>query len=248
MSCINDLATGSELGREDVAAAEREALKRCRLRLAIGEVKRGELGVFAQNITRVMAKGLSLAREHGVVLGDVEPDGPADKAGLKTGDVLLTLDGQAIGSANQLENRVFRRQAGDTVQLNVLRAKDLLEVSTSVRERVGAGNLLARLVHPEKNLISRLGVLCIQIDKDIAAMIPGLRRQYGLMVAAKSPGGLTQFVDLQTGDIISAINDFPVPFIDTLKSSLDHLNPGDPVVLQIERNGRMQYLAFELDR
>lgn len=213
-----------------------------------GEVKRGELGVFAQNITRVMAKGLSLAREHGVVLGDVEPDGPADKAGLKTGDVLLTLDGQAIGSANQLENRVFRRQAGDTVQLNVLRAKDLLEVSTSVRERVGAGNLLARLVHPEKNLISRLGVLCIQIDKDIAAMIPGLRRQYGLMVAAKSPGGLTQFVDLQTGDIISAINDFPVPFIDTLKSSLDHLNPGDPVVLQIERNGRMQYLAFELDR
>jgi S1-C subfamily serine protease len=59
---------------------------------------------------------------------------------------------------------------------------------------------------------------------------------------------MAQFVDLQAGDIISAVNTLPTPFLETLRSSLDELKPGDPVVLQIERNGRLQYLAFEFDR
>ena len=213
-----------------------------------GEVKRGELGALAQNITPVMARGLGLGRSHGVILADVEPDGPADRAGLRAGDVLLSLDGQPIVSASQIENRIFRRQSGDKVQLAVLRGKDEWTVSLAVREHANASSLLARLAHPEKNLISRLGVLCIQIDKEIAAMMPGLRRQYGLIVAARSPGGQAQFIDLQPGDVIQSVNTFPVPFIETLRSSLDEMKPGDPVVLQIERNGKYQYLAFELDR
>jgi serine protease Do len=213
-----------------------------------GAVKRGELGVIGQNVTPVMAKGLSLARDHGVILADVEPESPADLAGLKRGDVLIGLDGQPIVSASQLENRIFRRRAGDKVQLTILRGKEELTITLAVRERADTSSLLARLAHPEKNLISRLGVLCIQIDKDVASMIPGLRRQYGLIVAAKSPGGQAQFIDLQPGDIIEAVNTVPVALIDTLKSSLDEMKPGDPVVLQIERNGQFQYLAFELDR
>ena len=213
-----------------------------------GQVKRGELGVFAQNITPVMAKGLSLARDHGAILADVDPDGPADRAGLRRGDVLVRFNGQPILSASQLENRVFRRQAGDNVQLDILRGKDELTMTVVVRERADPAGLLARLAHPEKNLISRLGVLCIQIDKEVVSLIPGLRREYGLIVAAKSPGGVAQFVDLQPGDIIDAVNTLPVALIDTLRSSLDDMKPGDPVVLQIERNGRFQYLAFELDR
>jgi serine protease Do len=213
-----------------------------------GAVKRGELGVIGQNITPVMAKGLSLARDHGVILADVEPESPADWAGLKRGDVLIGLDGQPIVSASQLENRIFRRRAGDKVGLTILRGKEELTITLAVRERADASSLLARLAHPEKNLISRLGVMCIQIDKEVASMIPGLRRQYGLIVAAKSPGGQAQFIDLQPGDIIEAVNTVPVALIDTLKASLDQMKPGDPVVLQIERNGQFQYLAFELDR
>jgi serine protease Do len=213
-----------------------------------GEVKRGELGILAQNITPVLAKGLSLARDRGVVLSDVEPDGPAAKAGLEPGDIVLSLDGKAILSTNQLENRIFRRQAGERVRLNVLRGENSRTVSAKVRERPGATGLLGRLIEPQKNLIARLGVVCVQIDKDLAAMLPGIRRQYGLIVAAKSPGGMAQFVDLQAGDIISAVNTLPTPFLETLRSSLDELKPGDPVVLQIERNGRLQYLAFEFDR
>jgi serine protease Do len=213
-----------------------------------GAVKRGEIGIYAQNITPIMAKGISLPRNHGVVLADVEPDSPASQADLKRGDVLLSIDGRAITSASQLENHVFRRQPEDKLQLVVLRGKSELTIPLVVREHANTASLLARLAHPEKNLISRLGILCIQIDKDIAALIPDLKRQYGLIVAAKSAGGQAQFVDLQPGDIIDAVNTLPVASIDALQYWLEEMKPGDPVVLQIERDGRFQYLAFELDR
>ena len=130
----------------------------------------------------------------------------------------------------------------------VLRGSTELEIAASVRERMDKSNLLARLAHPEKNLIARLGILCIEIDKDIAGMIPGLRREYGLIVAAKSAGSQSQLIDLQPGDIIDAVNSFPVPFVDTLRSAINDMKPGAPIVLQIERDGRFRYLAFELDQ
>jgi serine protease Do len=213
-----------------------------------GRVSRGEIGIYAQDITFVMAKGLLLAHDHGVIVSDVVPDGPADRSGLKRRDIILSLDGQKTVSAGQLENHIYRRPAGDKLELRVLRGQDEVKVAPVVRERQDKASLLERLIHPEKNLIARLGILCIEIDKETAAMIPGLRRQYGLIVAAKTAGGQSQSIDLQPGDIIDAVNNSPVALLDTLRSTLSQMKPGDPVVLQIERDGRFQYLAFELDR
>ena len=154
-----------------------------------GRVNRGEIGIYVQDITFVMAKGLSLARDHGVIVADILPDGPADRAGLKRRDLVLALDGQRIVSAGQLENHIYRRPAGDKLELRVLRGQEELKIVPVVRERQDKGSLLERLVHPEKNLIARLGILCIEIDKELAALIPSLRREYGLIVAGKTAGG-----------------------------------------------------------
>jgi serine protease Do len=213
-----------------------------------GRVSRGEIGIYAQDITFVMAKGLALARDHGVIVSDVAPDGPADRSGLRRRDVILSLDGRKIVSAGQLESRIYRRAAGDKLELRVLRGQDELKVVPVVRDRKDKASLLERLIHPEKNLIARLGILCIEIDKEVAAMIPGLRREYGIIVAAKTAGGQSQSIDLEPGDIIDAVNNSPVALLDTLRSTLSQMKAGDPVVLQIERDGRFQYLAFELDR
>ncbi len=213
-----------------------------------GRVHRGEIGVYAQNITPVMAKGLALARDHGVIVADMDKDSPADLAGLQRGDIILSLDGQRLASAGQLESRIYRRPAGDKLDLQVLRGQTQLHIAPVIRERTEKTDLLARLANPEQNLVERLGILCIPIDKDVAAMLPDLRRQYGLIVAAKAEGGQSQYIDLQPGDVIDAINNLPAPFISTLRSALENMKPGDPVVLRIERGGRFQYVAFELDR
>ncbi len=65
---------------------------------------------------------------------------------------------------------------------------------------------MAALASPEKNLAPRLGILCIQIDKEVAQLVPDLRRSYGIIVAAKAAQGQSQFLDLQPGGIIHASN------------------------------------------
>ena len=80
-----------------------------------GHVHRGEIGVFAQTITPSLAAGLDLSRDWGVVLADVEPDSPADKAGLKPGDVVLSVNSRVMESARQLEVDLYRRAVGEKV-------------------------------------------------------------------------------------------------------------------------------------
>jgi S1-C subfamily serine protease len=78
-------------------------------------------------------------------------------------------------------------------------------------------------------------------------MIPGLRRQYGLLVAARSPEGQAPFIDLRPGDIIHTLNNLPIALLDLFRMRIDEFKQGDSVALQIERDGHFQYVAFEID-
>ena len=86
-----------------------------------GHVHRGEIGVFAQSITPPLATGLTLSQDWGVLLADVTPDGPGDKAGLKIGDIVASLDGKPMTDARQLEVDLYRYSVGQKVTLVVLR-------------------------------------------------------------------------------------------------------------------------------
>ena len=213
----------------------------------LGHVSRGFLGVVAQDITPVIAKGLMLPAQQGVVIADVTPDSPADRAGLKRRDVVVRFNGKMVQSARQLENQVFRRHGGEKIQLTVLRGDDRLSVPVEIQEQSAPWDPLAALASPEKNLIPRLGILCIEIDQKVAKLMPDLRRQYGLIVAAKSPEGQAQFIDLQPGDIIHAVNNLPVSSLSAFQQTIAQLKTGDAVVLQIERDQQFQYVGFELE-
>ena len=116
------------------------------------------------------------------------------------------------------------------------------------KEQSAPWDPLAALASPEKNLIPRLGILCIEIDKTSAQLMPDLRRSYGIIVAAKASQGQAQFVDLQPGDIIHAVNNTPIAALIPLPGNRSTaLNAGDAVVLQIERDNRFQYVAFEIE-
>ena len=75
----------------------------------------------------------------------------------------------------------------------------------------------------------------------------GLRQQYGLLVAAKSPEGQGRYIELRPGDVIHAVNTLPVSTVDALRESIDAMKRGAAVVLQVERGGVFRYVVFEIE-
>ncbi|HEV2201094.1 MAG TPA: trypsin-like peptidase domain-containing protein [Bryobacteraceae bacterium] len=212
-----------------------------------GHVHRGQVGVVTQTITPEMAKVLKLPRDYGVIIADVTPDGPADKAGLKQGDVILTLNGKPIVEAREMQNAIYSQALDNQVSITVNREGKELSFTVPVIERDDDPQRFADLVDRDKNLIRRLGVFAIEIDDKIKDMLPELRRGYGLVVAAETADPPYSGESLQTGDVIYEVNTVPAVTGRAVSSTLDALKPGDPVVLLIERDGGLMYLTIELE-
>jgi len=212
-----------------------------------GHVHRGQIGVRAQTITPALAAGLDLPRDWGVVLGDVEPEGPADEAGLKVGDIVLSLNGKTMENARQLEVNLYGRLIGEKVPLEILRGDQKLTFEVEVIERDDDPMRFADLVNPEKNIIARLGILGVEINQKVVQMLPDLRKKYGVLVAARAAGSAYMGAGLEPGDVIYAMNGVPVTTVVALRQALDRLKPEDPTVLQIEREGKLMYLDLELE-
>jgi len=212
-----------------------------------GHVHRGRIGIGVQTITPAMADGLELGRDWGVVVSDVQPDGPADKAGIKIGDIVLTLNRRTMRNARQLESYIFRSPMRQQVTLAILRGKRELSIDVPVTDTVDDPTRFADMVTPENNLIPRLGVLVIAIDKKLGEMLPDLRNSYGLVVAAGSTSDLESGAGLQPGDVIYSLNGSPLATIEALKKKLGEFQSGTAIVLQIERSGHLMYVPIELE-
>jgi len=212
-----------------------------------GHVHRGRIGIHAQTITPGMASGLSLTQDWGVIVADVQPDGPSDKAGVKIGDIVRSLNGKVMHDARQLELEIFRYPMRQKITLDVLRKSDHLSIDVSVIDAVDDPTRFADLVNPEDNLIPRLGILGIGIDKKLAEMLPDLRNSYGVVVAAGSATDLSSGTGLNPGDVIYSVNGSPVVTVSSLKTKLDEYKAGDPVVMQVERSGVLMYVTIELE-
>lgn len=213
-----------------------------------GRVRRGDIGIRAQTITPVLAAGLGLAREDGVILSDVLPDSPAAAAGLRPGDIVTAIDGKPMENARQLQVNLYRRGIGDVVTLNVLRNGEELRMFAAVAERDDPLSGLAGTADPRRHLVSRLGMLGLTLDRQIAALLPELRVRQGVLVASTVAGAIdARDGGLAAGDVVYAVNRQPVVDLEELRARIDALTPGAPVVLHLERRGELMFLAFTVE-
>ena len=214
-----------------------------------GRVRRGEIGVRAQTITPLLAEGLQLGRDTGVVLSDVYPEGPAAVAGAQVGDIVLRLDGKPMENGRQLQVNLYSRAVGDTVRLDLERRGSGLTLSVPVVEREDDPYRFTALARPEDHLIPRLGVLGLTMTPDLAALLPDLRVASGVVVAGASglgvPGSDGQ---LEVGDVIHAVNGRAVGTLPDLRAEVDALKIGDAVVLQVERDAELVYVTLRIEK
>jgi serine protease Do len=212
-----------------------------------GHVHRGQIGVYPRTITPDLAEGLKLPRNHGVLLEDVSPDSSADKAGLKVGDVVTSIGGKPIGDVKEFATILFTYKIGQSAPIGVIRDGKEVTVNVTIAERPGDPLRFADMVTGPANVVERLGIVGITINDDLRRLLPDLRIPSGVIVAARTPSSTLLGQGPEPGDVIHSVNTQPVKDIPGLKQLLRVVHSGDPVVLQIERDGELSYLVMEYE-
>lgn len=210
-----------------------------------GRVKRRVIGADLQSVTPEMAGGLSLGQDWGVIVSDVYPDGPAEKAGLKIGDVVLGIDRQPVDSLPIFTLALYLMNQGTSAKLEILRGKQKLNLDVPVFEPKQDRARLAELSVPQRDVIPHLGIIGATITPKISELLGELRSPSGVVVTGTIVNRLAVDSGLLVGDVIHSLNRTPITSVDGLRSAFSQLKPGEPGALQIERDGRLTYLTFE---
>ncbi len=212
-----------------------------------GHVHRVEIEATAQNITPALAEGLGLSRSYGVVISDVTPGGPAEAAGLKIGDIVVTADERRIDTLPGLTAVMYLHPLDEVMKLVILRGtqKEILEIP--VLEHRDPMDKIVDAVDPEKSLVRRLGILAVDLSPQLKSLVGDLRISSGVVVVARTADLLGPETDLRTGDVIHSVNSISIDSLDSLRARLREVKPGAPVVLQVERDSKLEWVAFEME-
>jgi len=177
----------------------------------------------------------------------VLPGGPAEAAGLKIGDVVRAVDDRPIETLPAFMGSLYLHPIDKVLKMDVLRDGEKKTLQIPVLEEPHRMDRLLDLGQTEKNLVPQLAILAISIDDQVRSMVPDLRINSGVVVVGRAADLFGPDIGLAQGDIIHLINNRPVDTVDNLRSALKQFKAGDSVTLQIERAGKLQFLAFELE-
>jgi serine protease Do len=211
-----------------------------------GHVHRTEIQASAQTITPTLAAGLGLKQDWGVLISDVIPDGPSDIAGLKVQDIVLTVDGRPITGLPGLSAALYQHPPDEDVTMCVLRGSSRISLKIPALQHYDPEDQLSALATPA-NRIARLGIFVTDLERNFQYVVGNVRSSGGVVVVAKTSGPNALKARLQAGDIIRSLNATPMDSVEQLRTAVRGLNSGDPVVLQIERDEKLQYVDFEME-
>lgn len=209
---------------------------------AQGRVIRGDIGVSAQTVSPRLGQALGLDRTWGVVLGDVRPESPGERAGLRAGDLVLALNGKTMENGRQLDVNIYRQPVGSRVSLDILRDGKPMKVEVEVSRRREPD--YSELATNESNRLPEIGVLAVPLGDGVRELLPRLRRRTGLLIVAQSGSpGLDD--ELQPGDVVHRIGSREVTTLEEARNALKSVPAGSLVALHVERDQTLRYLAVE---
>ncbi|MGA9979314.1 MAG: trypsin-like peptidase domain-containing protein [Candidatus Sulfotelmatobacter sp.] len=212
-----------------------------------GHVHRVEIGAVAQEITPTLADGLHLPRRWGVMVVDVKPGGPAASAGLKIQDIVLFADDRRIETLPSLTSALYLHRVDQVLKLEILRGREKKILYIPAIEHHDQMDQLLDAANPENSLISRLGILGVDLTPELRSQLGSLRLPSGVIVVGRTADLILPDTGLQAGDLIHQLNTTSIDSMEGLRAAVRELKTGDPVVLQVERDGGLMYLSFEME-
>jgi len=215
--------------------------------LKSGKVMRGRLGISIQEVTPKLAKEFGLPEVSGALVADVLPQSPAERAGIKRGDILLEIDGKPIENTGQLRNRVAETPVGRKVKIKLLRDRKLEEIEATVEEQpegsASSGQTGAPSAVPGHTAWSGLEVQEIGREARREFEIP--TETEGVVVIRVEPGSAAQDAGIQRGDVISEVDRTPVKNLNEYNRAVSRLKKDEGVLLLINRRGRTLFVTID---
>jgi serine protease Do len=213
------------------------------------KISRGWLGITMQELDENTAKAVGLKDTAGVLVAHVIPGDPADKGGLKIGDVIMKLNGQAVDSSNTLLGRIASLRPGEKIQLGVWRQNRMTELTITLGER--KPNFVAEQQNKSPKAQAAavvLGLSLRPVEGGEEAQALGLQKPQGLVVLEVQAGRPAAQIDILPGDVVIEANQQAVNTVEQLKTLVGESRQKGLVMLLLKRQGRNLLRAIPLDK
>ena len=205
-----------------------------------GTVTRGWLGVMIQKITPDLAKSFGLSQSEGALVGDVIPDGPAAKGGVKRGDVIVMFDGQQVKDMEDLPKIVAATRPNSVVDVEVIRDGSRMTLSVSIELLEDSQEtVVAKKADP-------LGLQVQDITEELAQSLK-LESVEGVLVSDVTAGNAAAEAGIRRGDVISEMNRSIVKDMRDYQNLMASVQKGSSVLFLVKRGGSTIYIAVKVE-
>ncbi|MBI4825179.1 MAG: DegQ family serine endoprotease [Nitrospirae bacterium] len=214
-----------------------------------GKVTRGWAGVAIQQVTPELARTFGLKKPEGALVTEVIDNSPAEKAGLRRGDIILEVNNKGVDDVETLRNFIAQSRVGSRIALNVLRDTKTIELNLTVaelaQEKAESGNSGRQERRgAEGNALAGLSVM--DINSDIAKQLGLQRDEYGVVIVSVEPESAAEESGLKKGDLIQEVNKARINNVNDFNKAVSHIRGGDTVLLFINRGGNKFYITLKM--
>jgi serine protease Do len=205
-----------------------------------GHVTRGWLGVSVQLVTEDLAESFGLKEPKGALVAEVIADSPAEKAGIKRGDIILTFDGHEVDAINDLPRLVAATPAGKEVRMSVFRNGKTHELTATIGK-----------LQEDREEAEEAGAASDRLGLNVADVTPEVAQRYGLqagkgaLVTGVDPSGPAAVSNLQPGDLILEVNGRETRSAAAFRAEVDKTKPGEVLRLLIQRGDALLYTTVK---
>ena len=206
-----------------------------------GQVTRGWLGVSVQVVTAELAESFGLKEAKGALVAEVIKDSPAEKAGIRRGDIILRFDGHEVDALNDLPRLVAATKVDKEVNLTVFRDGKTRDIKATV------GKLQEGEASTDATALSdRLGLNLTDITPETARHY-GLRSDKGALITGVDPAGAAAESNLRPGDLILEVNNQQIVDVATFRAAVAKTKPGEMLRLLIQRGDGLLYTTVKVN-